>query len=823
MSNFRHALRQLAKTPGFTFVAIVTIALGVGANTAVFSVLNAVLLRFLPVPNPQQLAVFHLKNQPLNTSQSGYDDTSLSLPVFNAMRARHDVFTDVVAYAPLAFGKVSVRFGSEPEEAHGELVSGNYFSGLGVRPYAGRGFTAQDEMQNAKIAVLSYRWWTSRFGSANDVIGKTLYVKGIPLTIVGIGPPGFDGSDMGQPDMDFWLPLQRDPVLSPWGSGPGDVTLYGSPNFLCLIVIGRLKPGVSPEHAAVQLTPQFRRSLAEAAPIHPKDRTPELFFSDVRGIATLREDYQHPLRVLMTMVGLVLLIASANVAMLLLLRNTAKEREFALRRALGASGHALFRSLISESVLLVGGGCALAWFLAGIATEALVRWSGLEFTVTPDRDVLLFATAISALIALVFGFVPMRLVTRLPLALTIKSGAATSNTDLRQTWGRKLVIALQIALCAVLLFAGQLLYATLRNLEASNLGMRTAGVLVFGITPQANIRTDADAIRLHLRILERLRTLPGVDDATVSQIRLGTGGSSNDGVLVDGRNPLPAKPYAPMHANEVGSRFLHTLGIPIHAGRDFEDADVTGKTRIAIVNQTFADRYLPHMNPLGHSIALFESPKLTFTIVGVAANSRYTGIDELDHPTAYAPFSQLPGVSEMQYELHVAGNPTTLLPEVRKALNTIDPNLPIENPVTMREQFDRSISQQRLVARLSISFGVLAVFLVLVGLYGTLSYSVRRRTIEIGVRMALGARRREVLAMVLRDGAQIAFVGLLIAVPVGFVLARMLQSMLFGLSSADPIACLGALVAIVIVTIGATLIPARRAASIDPMRALRTE
>jgi predicted permease len=822
-SEFRHAARQLVKAPGFTIVATVTIALGIGANTAVFSLINAVLLRFLPVPNPQQLVLFHLKNQPLNTSQSGYDDTSLSLPVFDAMRTRHDIFRDVVASAPLAFGKVTVRFGAEPEQAHGELVSGNYFSGLGVQLYRGRGFTSQDEAQNAPVAVLSYRWWSSRFGAAPDILGRTLYVKGEPLTIVGVGPAGFEGSDPGQPNMDFWIPLQRNPALSPWGSGPGGVTLYGSPNFLCLMLIGRLKPGISPLEAATQLAPSFRRTLAETAPVDPRDRKPELVFSDVRGIGTLQEDYDHPLHVLMTMVALVLLIASANVAMLLLLRNAAKNREFALRRALGATGRALFGLLFAESVLLVTVGCALAWFLAETATEALIRWSGLDFTVEPDRQVLLFAIAISAVIAIAFGLLPMLAVARLPLAPTLKASPATSNTDRRLLWGRKLVIALQIAFCAVLLFAGELLYATLRNLEASDLGMRTAGVLVFGITPQSNIRTDSDAIRLHLRILERLRALPGVDAATVSQVRLGTGGSSNDGVLVDGRNPLPSRPYAPARYNEVGSDFLRTLGIPLHLGRDFEQPDMVGKNRVAVVNQTFADRYLPHQNPLGHVIAPFESPTTRFTIVGVAGNSRYTGVKERDYPTAYAPFTQLPGVSEMQYELHTAGNPQTILPEVLQAVHAIDPNLPLENPLTQREQFDRSISQQRLVARLSMSFAALAMFLVLVGLYGTISYSVARRSTEIGVRMALGARRREVLNMVVRETAHLAGAGLLIALPVAFALARMLQSMLFGLSSADPIACFAAISGVALVTICATWIPARRAVSLDPMRALRTE
>lgn len=282
--------------------------------------------------------LFHLINQPLNTSQSGYEDTSLSLPVFNAMRMQHDVFTDVIASAPLAFGK-----------GHHEVVSGNYFCGWGVRLSMGRGFIVQDEAQNAKIAVLSYRWRTSRFHAARDILSQTLYVKGVPLTIVGIGPPGSKGAIWGSRTWIFGLPLQRDPVLSPCGSGPGSVTLYGSPNFLCPMLVGQLKPGISAEKAALQLTPAFRRALAEGAPIHPKDRKPEVVFSDVRGIATLREDYEHPLRVLMTMVALVLLIASANVSMLLLLRNTAKEREFALSRALGTSARTLFGSFFQRA------------------------------------------------------------------------------------------------------------------------------------------------------------------------------------------------------------------------------------------------------------------------------------------------------------------------------------------------------------------------------------------------------------------------------------------------------------------------------------------
>jgi len=824
LHHLRYTLRQLLKSPGFTIVAVLTIALGIGANTAVFSVANAVLLRFLPVPNPQQLMLFHLRNQPLNTGQSGYGDESISFPVFQAMRTRHDVFTDVVAFAPLSFQKLPVRFGAEPEEVAGELVSGNFFSGLGVRPSLGRTFSPDDESRSAPVVMLSYRWWRYRFNGSRGVLGRTLYIKGLPFTIVGVGPAGFEGADPGQPKMDFWIPLQKNPSLNPWANGASDYPGgYQTPKWLCLLMIGRLKPGISSTSAAAALTPLFRRSLAEAAPIHPRDKTPELVFSDVRGIETLREDYEHPLSMLMMLVGLVLLIASSNVAMLLLLRSAARQREFAMRRALGANARALFTQLISESCLLVAAGCGIAWIFAGSATQALTRWSGMDLIIDPDRRVLLFTVVISAVIAIVFGLIPMRAAGNLPLAATLKSSAATSYSDRQRFWGRKLVIALQISLCVVLLFAGELLYATLRNLESSNLGMRTAGLLVFGITPPANVRTDAEGIRLHERILQAMRALPGVDSATVSAVRLGSGGSNNDGTLVDGRNPLPARPFAPMRVNLVGSDFLRTLGIPLDLGRDFDEADMFGTNKVAIVNQTFADRYLAHMNPLGHRIAFFQAPKTTYTIVGVARNSRYTQVKETDRPIAYFPFTQAPGIYGMQDELHTPGDPKAILPEAVKAIRAIDPNLPLEKPITQREQFDETIARERLVARLSIAFGALAMFLVLVGLYGTISYSVNRRTSEIGVRIALGGRRSQILAMVVRESAQVALVGIMLGLPVAFAVARMLRSMLFGLSSADPLASVAALVGVTVVALTATILPARRAVTIDPIRALRVE
>ncbi len=820
--NFRYTIRQLVKSPVFTIVSILTIALGIGVNTAIFSVMNAVLLRFLPVPNPRELVYFHLKNQPLSTSQTGYDDTSISLPVFEAMRSRREVFTDVMAFAPLAFQKVSVRVGAEPEQAYGEMVSGNFFSGLQVKLLLGRGFTVQDELNHTPIVVLSYQWWTQRFSGSPGVLGQTVYVKGVAFTVVGVAPPGFGGTDPGHPNMDFWVPLQSSPALNAWGLSASDHTLYGSPDWLSLLMIGRLRPGLSPQQATAQLTPLFRRTLAQASPVDPKEPKPELVFSNVRGVGTLRDDYEQPLHFLMAMVGLVLLIAVGNVALLLVVRNAARQREFALRRALGANARVLFGQLISESLMLVVAGSALGWIFATWATDALSGWAGLDVMVAPDRQVLLFTLAISAVVALVFGLVPLRAAGSAPLVASLKSSAGSSNTERHRSWGRRLVVTTQISFCVVLLFSGTLLYETLRNLESRDLGMRTAGLVVFGITPQSTVRTDAEAIRFHLALLGLLRALPGVDSATVSENRVGAELSDNDGVLVDGRNPLPAKAIAPMRVNLVGSAFLHTLGIPLRLGRDFDDADLTSTRKIAIINQAFADRYLPHMNPLGHQISYFQG-KVGYTIVGVAQNSRYTSVKESERPIAYLPFTQVSGTLAMQYELHASRNARGLLAEAARVVRGIDPNLPLEKPITQRAQFDETISQERLIAILSAFFGALGAFLVAVGLYGTISYSVSRRTMEIGLRMALGAQRKEVLGMVLRESLLLAAVGLAIGAPLAFGVGRALRSMLFGLTAANLTACVLAFIGIVGVVAVATLFPARRATSIDPIRALRME
>lgn len=821
--GLRYTFRQLAKSPVFTTVCILTVALGIGANTAIFSVMNAVVLRTLPVPNPQQLVYFHLKNQPLSTSQTGYGDMSLSMPVFDAMRKRQDVFKDVVGFAPLAFDKVAVRVGAEPEEVFGEMVSGNFFSCLEVQPVLGRGFTLEDESTRAPNAVLSYAWWRRRFAGDKEILGKTFYVKGVPVTIVGVAPPGFSGVDPIHTRMDFWIPLQNRPELNAWGTPPTDHTLYGSPEWLALDMLGRLQPGISPERAVAQLTPAFQSTLANASPVDPRDQKPLLVLSNIRGVEDLRDDYEHPLRFLMSMVALVLLIACANVVMLMLARNAGRLPEFCLRQALGANGRALFLQLFQETAVLVAAGAILGWLFAGSATQALTAWSGVDIFIEPDKKVLLFTAGIAAAVAIAFGLAPMPFLRRLPLNLALRSSGGTVSPGRNRLWGRKLVVALQISLCMVLLCAGGVLYRTLRNLKSSDLGMRPAGLLVFGVSPQSNIHSDADAVRFHTALLERMRALPGVDSATIMQVRIGSGGSDNDGVLVDGRNPLPNRPFAAVRVNLVGSAFLRTLGIPLRQGRDIQDSDTANSPKVVIVNKTFVDRYLHGGEALGHHIAVEGDPKVQYTIVGVAGNSRYTEVREEDRPMAYVPFAQPQGVLGMQYELHTVGDARMLIREAAKVVHDTDPDLPLEKPMTQQDQFDESISRERLIANLSVFFAALAGFLVAVGLYGTISYGVSRRTNEIGVRIALGAQRREVLRMFLVESLSVAALGLALGIPASLAVARTLRSMVYGLSPSDPLTIVLALAGIAIITLAAAIFPARRAASVDPMRALRME
>jgi len=815
--DLRYALRQLQKTPLFTAVVILTLALGIGANTAIFSAMNVALWRALPVHDAARLVFLNSTLQ--FGAQSGDGDTSLTEYIFEQLRAQRDVLSDLVAFAPISNQRVGVRYGREPEEALVDVVSGNFFSGLGVPAAIGRTFNMDDEAKHASLAVVSYQYWSERVGRDPTVLGHPLFIRGIPFTIIGVAASNFIGVEHRRVT-DVWIPLQTHPDLQPWGQPRGTLSLYGSAHlWWCLKTIARLHPSVSETQALARLQPVFLHAAMEGAKRDPKFENPKLYFTPARGIDGLRDGYREPLRVLMAMVALVLVIACANIAMLLIARNAARRREFSLRLALGVNRGRLFRQLITESMLLVGAGALLGWMFSLWVTQALAAWSNLDINLAPDRTVLFFTAGVSLLVGLLFGLAPLRGVLRIPLADALRTSATSANPDRGGLRLGRVVVALQVSLCVALLAGAGLLVQTLRNLEVVNLGLQARGLLVFGVNPQ-NVGTKEEALRFYQALLDRLQALPGVEAATLMRQRIGSGWSANSSLQLDGADPA-GDGNSHLRWNGVGPDYFHVLGTPVLLGRDFAASDTARAPRVAIVNQTLAQRYLAGRNPLGHQITRGDNPPCT--IVGVVADSKYTSVDEPPMPMAWFPYTQFDGISEVHVELRTSRDPASLLPEVRQAMLQFAPDLPLLQPMTQQEQFERSYAQGRLLARLSIFFGLLAALLVATGLYGTLAYAVSRRTVEVGIRMALGARRTQVLWMVLRASLMVSAAGVVIGLPLAIAGAKFLDSMLFGVKWGDPRFFAAAVGGLALVAFAASWIPAHRAASVDPIQALHTE
>jgi predicted permease len=591
-----------------------------------------------------------------------------------------------------------------------------------------------------------------------------------------------------------------------------------------LMMIGRLQPGVNETQALAKLQPVYQQVAYLGTPgRRPDEQRAQIYFSPVQGIEGLRDRFETPLRALMVTVALVLVIACSNVAMLLVARNSARQREFSLRSALGAGPTRLFRQLLTEGVLLVAAGGTAGWLIAIWASDALARWARLDISLAPDRVVLFFSMGICLVTALIFGLVPLRTMGRVPPWIALRSSGGNTTQDRTGFRAGQVVIAVQMAMCLALLVAASLAVRSLGNLESANLGLRAQGLLVFGITPPQTLHTDAEVIRFYQALTDRLRILPGIDSATLVQVRPGAGASNNTIAFVDGVQPHEKVADSIVRWNAVGPDFFHVMGTALLQGRDFTSADSAKSTKVVIVNQTFVERYLPGRPPLGHHLSIDGEHGPQYTIVGVTQNSKYTKVREQDVAMAYFPFTQIPDVASMQVELRTAGNPTILLPQVQRSIQEFGPDLAALQPMTQQAQFEASFSQEHLFARLAVFFGILAALLVATGLYGTLAYRVNRRTSEFGVRMALGARPQQVLWMILRESVILSAVGVALGLPLAFAGARLLRSFLFDLAPADPVSFLVAVLATCAVVLAASAIPARRATRVDPLIALRYE
>jgi predicted permease len=819
--DLRIAIRQLGRAPGFTATAILTLALGIGANTAIFSALNATLLKMLPVRDPQELYTVLLINggtQPPNTQGTGYGNTSFSYPVFQALRQNTNVFADVIAHIPLGYGKVPVRLGDIPTEKAGEEVSGNYFSGLGVPMALGRGLTEAEEREHSPVTVISYRFWQEAFARNPEALGKTLYVKGVPFTIVGVTAPSFLGVSYSGA-MDFWIPLQTRPELNAWGEPATDNARLESPKWWDIPMLARLRPGIPPSQAQRILQPTFWQAASEGlGSLDPKLWPAHLGFDPVRGIIGAADHYRTSLEIMMALVGLVLLIACTNVALLIMARNSVRLREFAVRMAVGARASRIFRQLLTESVLLVSAGGVLGWALAVGATRVLAAWARIDAGLAPDRHVLFFTVAVASLSALAFSLVPLRGTMRIAIEQELKSNNQSMSRSRGRVRGGNAAMAVQIAMCLALLAAASLTVRSLLNYERQDLGVQAQSLLVFDVTPQT-ISSDAQAVLFYRRLLDRIQAIPGVQAASLVRSRPGLGWSSTEGFTLDGVEPRDTSgSRMETHYNDVSPGFFQTMGIPLLQGRGFNDADAADKPGVVVVNEEFVRRFLKN-GALGHRIDDHPGSE----IVGVVKDSKYARVAEGAVPMVFYALPQRGMTGELTVEVRALGSPAALLPAVQRAARELDPNMPLQKPLTQAAQFEESYLTPRLFSRLTVGFGLLAAFLVATGLYGTLAYRVQRRRGEIGVRMAVGATRVTVLGMVLRESLWIALAGFAVGLPLCFVVSRLLRTQVFGLNALDPVSFLAATLLTLLIVLGAALLPARKAASVNPTEALRAE
>jgi len=861
--DLRYGFRMLLKHKGFTAVAALSLALGVGANTALFSVVDALLLKMLPVREPERLVLFRSVAPP-EFSPGGYNGRSSTDPVtgqrqrisfphqsFVRMREQQSALSDLIAFGSVG---LSLNADGQTEVVTGQAVSGNYYAGLGVGAVLGRTITDDDDKASASpVAVLSHRYWRQRFGGDAAVMGKQVNLNNVAFTIIGVTPPGFEGTmDVGS-TQDVTIPIAWEPQLSVERERS---QMYGA-GVWWLRLMGRLRPGATAEQARAQLENTFHQSViehraarqarAQAAggnAIGNLDSKyyPRLFLDPGgRGEMGTRQSYAPSLYLLLGVVALVLLIACANIAGLLLARAASRQKEIGVRLALGASRWRLMRQLLTESVLLAAIGGALGvvfalWIKNGLLAVGDWGGNGLRALETRlDYRVLGFTLALSLLTGIVFGLVPAWRATNVDLTPALKDSGRGSSASSRSLLSRGLVVA-QVALSLLLLVGAGLFVRTFLNLQRVDPGFNTRNLLLFRIQPRLLGYSDERLAHLYQQMAERLEAVPGVQKVTFSNSALLAHSSSVEGVYL--RGALTAAPDAegrikangPGYINHVRENFLEAMEMPLIAGRTLNPRDDARALKVAVVNQTFARQYFPNENPVGKRFTFDPKKPDEIEIVGLAKDAKYTSQRAEIPPTAYLPWRQNPrAMSGATVEVRTAGDPTAFVDAVRQAVREVDGNLPLSNVRTQIEQADQTLAMERLLAKLMTLFGLLAQQLAAVGLFGVMAYAVAQRTREIGVRMALGADRRDVLRMVLRQGMTLTLLGVALGLAAAYVLTGHLESrmglsqMLYGVRLTDPLTYGSAALLLAVVALAACFIPARRATHVDPMIALRHE
>jgi predicted permease len=844
--DLRYGARMLLKNKGFTFVAVLSLTLAIGANTLLFSLIDAVLLKPLPVTRPQDLVLFkwssgpkvmarNIKGPPVYDQEGLRTGNTFSYLAFQRLRAQSTSLTTVFAFYPVE--QLNVKVGGEAEIANGQLVSGNYYRDLGVQTITGRAFNDSDDLPGAaSVVVISYRYWRRRFGLSEAALGKTISINKNPFTIIGVTPPEFHGALQIGSDPDFSLPLQQESRMNGEGS---PVSVMNEPWSWSLHIMGRLRPNVTPEAARANLERIYQQSAIDgwsaSGEIGQQDLPRLRIVPGDQGLTEQRSAYSRPLQILMAVVGLTLLIACVNLANLQLARSAARQTELASRLALGASRFRLVRQLLTESVLLAVcgglGGLALAFYGRDLL-RPLQPWGGDEFSLDLHLDfrVLAFTAALSLFSSILFGLEPALRATRIDLTSALKDNSRTSSGRVTPHLNR-VFIGVQVALSLVLLLGAGLFLRTLRNLETVEVGFNPENLLVFRVDPRLNGYQSEQINSLYKRMTDHIAALPGVSAVTYSRFALLGGDWADSPFNVLGRPSLPDQEKS-VHVMRVGPDYFKTLENPLLRGRSITDRDGSQAPRVAVVNQALAQKFFPNEDPIGQRFFFgglvapdaTPDPSRVIEIVGVVSDMKYRSLRQIIPPTVYTPAAQTPGgQGQMAFAVRITNDPLAMVPAIRAAVREIDGNLPLFEFSTQAHLAEQSVRDERLFAWLTSFFGLLALTLVSIGLYGVTAYSVTSRTHELGIRLALGASGTDILKMVIKKGMAPVFIGAGIGVMGALALTRLIASLLFGVKPTDALTFTTVSVLLIVVALLACYLPARRATKVDPLVALRYE